>query len=81
MNLKKYKWLFYIFTFFLITIVATVLKEIQGKRIPQITNAILLVGIVYGLIYLSYKLFKTILRTRKNKNEQTTHEDKPIQKP
>lgn len=58
MNFKKYKGAFYIFTFLLVTVVATVLKEINNKSIPQVSDAILIVGAVYGIGYLIINLIK-----------------------
>jgi len=61
MNLKKYKWIFYIFTFFLITVVATVLSAMKpGDKVPDVSNAILIVGATYGIIYLIVKLLKRL---------------------
>lgn len=67
MNFKKYKWWFYIFTFFLITVVATVLSAMKpGDKAPDVSNAILLVGAVYAVVYILYRIFKT----SKNKREE-----------
>ena len=53
------KWLFYIVTFFLVTVVATVLSAMKpGDKTPDVSNAILIVGAVYVTIYLIIKFFK-----------------------
>ena len=62
MSLKKLKWPFYIFTFLLVTIVAAVLKEINGKKVPQVSDAILIVGAIYGIGYLIIKFIKKLLK-------------------
>ncbi len=48
--------------FSLVTIVATVLKEINNKSIPQVSDAILIVGAVYGIGYLIIKFIKKLLK-------------------
>jgi len=55
MNLKQYKWPFYIFTFFLVTFVAMVLKVKTQKNVPPVSDAILLVVATYLILYLVYK--------------------------
>jgi hypothetical protein len=67
MGLKKYKWPFYVFTFLLITVVAVVMKEIEGRVVPPVSNAIILVVIVYAIIFvvvkIGSKLFKKPQKT------------------
>lgn len=67
MNFKKYKWIFYILTFFLITIVATILSAMKpGDKVPDVPNAILLVGTVYLALFLLYRLFKSFRNKRED---------------
>src|SRR3989344_5597148 len=68
MNFKKYKWPFYIFTFLLITVVATVLSAMkEGDKVPDVSNAILLVGAVYVVFILLYRLFQSFRDKQKDK--------------
>jgi len=61
MNFKKYKWLFYICTFLFITSVATVLSAMKpGDKVPDVSNAILIVGVIYGIIYLIVKFLNKL---------------------
>lgn len=53
------KWLLYIVTFFLVTVIGTVLSAMKpGDKVPDVSNAILIVGAIYGVIYLIIKFFK-----------------------
>ncbi len=73
-DFKKYKWPFYIFTFFLVTVVATVLSAMKpGDKVPDVSNAILLVGAFYVGVYLIHKLFKSF------RNKQKDEEIKKIE--
>lgn len=63
------KFFFIIFTFFLVTVVATVLSAIKpGGKVPDVSNAILIVGAIYGIIYLIVKFLKK-LRKGETKKE------------
>lgn len=68
MSFKKHKWLFYVATLLLITIVSAALRK-PDDTVPPISNAILLVGIFYTVIFLVYKLICLIFRSPKKNNE------------
>ena len=55
--MKKYKWLFYVVTFLLLVVVATVLQEI-GFRSSYGPAAVLVIGLIYGSVYLITKFVK-----------------------
>ena len=54
------KTLYFIGFVILVTIVAAVLQK-PGQTIPPVSNAILIVGAIFGVIYLVVKLVKKIL--------------------
>lgn len=82
MEYKKYKWIFYIFTFLLITIVATVLSAMKpGDKVPDVSNAILLVGAVYLGLYLLFKLTTKLLATRGGKFDEGSRKERSFPKP
>ena len=61
MEYKKYKLPFFIATFFLVTIVATILSAMKpGDKVPAVSNAILIVGAIYGIIYLIVKFLRKL---------------------
>jgi hypothetical protein len=67
MNLKKLKWPFYIFTFLLVNLVATILKLLNGKKIPQVVDAVSLVGFFYAVVYGVFRLVSFIINRKKDK--------------
>jgi len=67
---KTIKWTFYIFTFFLITVVATVLSAMKpGDKVPDVSNAILIVGVIYGVIYMIIKFLNRFRKEKCNNNQ------------
>lgn len=68
MNLEKFKWPFYLFTFFLVTVVAAALKKPESN-VPALSEAIILVGVIYGAIYLVVKLLKRLSGVSKSNKE------------
>lgn len=67
MNLKKLKWPFYVFTFLLITLVATILQGLKGKTIPQVSNAIILVGLFYAVVYGVFRVVRVVVNKKRDK--------------
>lgn len=59
MKLQKFKPIFYIFTFLLIVIVSAAMKKPE-QTVPPVSSAILLVGVLYGGIFLLIKLGRKI---------------------
>lgn len=70
MNLKKLKWPFYIFTFLLITVVATILQGLKNKTIPQILEAIILVGLFYAIVYGIFRVVNVIIDKKGDKSKR-----------
>lgn len=62
MNFQKYRWIFFVITFLLITIVAAALKK-PDQTVPPISNAIFLVGAVCVGLYLLYKLVTALFKS------------------